>query len=389
MFVDVPSDIGLDYGADAQVRPLQRYGDVSNGVNDISASCSFDMDAEPGDIPLDDGSVDFHDNDAKCAVASDNNKATTGEKRKKLELRRVTSKKYRDSLGELYGELVDLLPAVYPEENPRTKSKIIQLTGDAVRKLKSEVAVLEARYIVSSPTNRSKWIDRVVRSATNFPAAAVAFMRLMVLHGWSYSELWCCNVSCDGTSTFSAPQLVVGISNSDLGKPTAISSCTAAYKLEAMVSLYDGSGAQMPEPLSRFVALSKHLTFTEGDGSFVGRILQTLSAEWVVFDELKSSKGYTHIEHASQAGFKACFALPLLLRGHVAAAVLFYNYSYSQHVRLHLGIAEDIGAALGNCYGALRKPSEDFSSTRMSAKDPSAGWKEPVVAFSENVLETL
>jgi Helix-loop-helix DNA-binding domain len=259
-----------------------------------------------------------------------------GGKRKRLATQRAMSKRYRDSLGSLYADLKALVPAVYPDAVPRTKSQIIQQAGDALRKLRSEVAGLEARHVLSSPPNRTLWIERVVRGASSFPAAVEPFMRLMVLHGWTYAEMW---------------SRTPYVGSCDRDKPPA-------YNLTSVVSVHDSDPLlPMPPALASFMSSSKQMTFHEGDSSLVGRISATLSSEWIVLSD--ESPPYARAESARQAGFKVCCALPLLLRGYVAAAVMFYNNEYNSDVRTHLGIAQDIGAHLGNCFGALRKPTDD------------------------------
>lgn len=116
-------------------------------------------------------------------------RGAAGTKRKKQELRRVTSKRYRDTLGSLYADLEALVPAVFPDAKLRTKSQIIQLTGDAIRKLKRDIAEKEARYVLAAPPMRLRWVAEVAGAASGVEELAAVFMRLMV-HSWGYAEMW-------------------------------------------------------------------------------------------------------------------------------------------------------------------------------------------------------
>jgi hypothetical protein len=132
LFVDIAANDAADKAAD---QDADSDGDGAEGI--------FGGLADAGTETAGSG-VDGNDDSAGDIV---------GGKRRRQESQRAMSKRYRDSLGSLYADLKSLVPAVYPDAVPKTKSQIIQLAGDALRKLRSEVATLEARHVLSSPPN--------------------------------------------------------------------------------------------------------------------------------------------------------------------------------------------------------------------------------------------
>lgn len=273
-------------------------------------------------------------------------------KKRKQELHRRHSKRYRDNLGELFQSLEQLLPKVVPGCKLKTKSQIIANSVHAVKRLRAEVSSLEMQYVLSSPANRTKWVEDTVKKATCFQEVAEPFMRLLVgIQRWKHSELWCryeVNVLPGGQDT-GAPVMHPTNTVQDLGP---VSSKKFFLKLENTASAHDVTAAAIPQAYKVFSELSQLGTFVAGDDSLVGRIASSLSPEWINLQDLELCRGFKRGDTARQCGFTVCFAVPFLVRGHVFATVLFYDDQQRSDIGPDVNIAQDLASCLGNCYGA-------------------------------------
>lgn len=273
-------------------------------------------------------------------------------KKRKQELHRRHSKRYRDNLGELFQNLEQLLPKVVPGCKLKTKSQIIANSVQAVKRLRSEVSGLEMQYVLSSPTNRTKWVEDTVQKATCFQEVAEPFMRVLVgIQRWKHSELWCryeLNTLPNGQDT-GTPVMTPTNTVQDLGP---LASKKFFLKLERTASAHDVTASAVPEAYKSFSQLSQMITFEAGDDSLVGRIATSLSPEWIDLRNPESCQGFKRGESARQCGFSVCFAVPFLSRGHVFAAVLFYDDQQRSDMGPDMSIAQDLASCLGNCYGA-------------------------------------
>lgn len=273
-------------------------------------------------------------------------------KKRKQELHRRHSKRYRDNLGELFQNLEHLLPKVVPGCKLKTKSQIIANSVQAVKRLRAEVSTLEMQFVLSSPANRTKWVEDTVRTANSVQEVAEPFMRLLVgIQRWKHSELWCryeVNVLPDGRDS-GAPVMNPTNTVQDIGP---LSPKKFFLKLERTASAHDVTASAVPEAYKMFSELSQMVTFVNGDDSLVGRIAAKLSPEWIDLQDPDSSRGFKRSDAARRCGFTVCFAVPFLVRGHVFATVLFYDDQQRPDVGPDINIAQDLASCLGNCYGA-------------------------------------
>lgn len=300
---------------------------------------------EEGDDDPEDEDEEEEDDASKAA------QPVVGKKRKQ-ELHRRHSKRYRDNLGELFQNLEQLLPKVVPGCKLKTKSQIIANSVQAVKRLRAEVSSLEMQYVLSSPANRTKWVEDTVQKATCFQEVAEPFMRLLVgIQRWKHSELWSryeLNTLEDGQDT-GTPVMNPTNTVHDLGPA---SSKKFFLKLERTASAQDVTATAVPEAYKMFSQISQMVTFVAGDDSLVGRISTSLSPEWIDLQNPESCRGFKRVESARQCGFSVCFAVPFLVRGHVFATILFYDNQQRPDVGPDIDIAQDLASCLGNCYGA-------------------------------------
>lgn len=305
-----------------------------------------------GQIPDDNDDDHDEEHDEDDDDEESNKPHTSVGKKRKQELHRRHSKRYRDNLGELFQSLEHLLPKVVPGCKLKTKSQIIANSVHAIKRLRSEVSSLEMQYVLSSHANRTKWVEDTVIKATCFQEVAEPFMRLLVgMQRWKHSELWCryeVNVLSDGTET-NAPVMHPTNTVKDLG-PAA--SRKFFLKLERTASAHDITASAVPDAYKMFSELSQLQTFVVGDKSLVGRIASSLSPEWIDLRDPESCRGFRRASSARQCGFTVCFAVPFLVRGHVFATVLFYDDQQRSDVGPDISIAQDLASCLGNCYGA-------------------------------------
>ena len=250
-------------------------------------------------------------------------------KRRKQELHRRHSKRYRDNLGELFSELEQILPQVVPDCKLKTKSQIIATSVSAVKQLKSEVSTLEMRYVMSSPSNRARWVEDTVSNATVIQDAIEPFMRLLLgLQNWKHAELW------------------MRIGEPCIDNPFSL-------RLERVTSATDPSRTKHAHRFLEFVKGSQLISFEAGDDSLVGRIATSLSPEWLDLTSEHALSGFKRGQLALSCGLCVCFAVPFLVRGHVVAVVLFYDNTPRADVLARVSVAQDLASAIGNCYGAL------------------------------------
>lgn len=373
----------------------------------------------------------------------------TAARKRKQELHRRHSKRYRDNMGELFQNLEGILPKVIPGCKLKTKSQIISHSVQAIVRLRTEVAALEMQYVLSSAANRTKWVEDTVSHATCFQDIVEPFMRLLLgMQHWKHSELWgrfeaetttnymppspCpspCpspslspsrshshssqrqqhsknipkhnNSTASTNSTYmkstskmkynpkkskskktssdnnSAGVLKKSVSTTQItststtmlrpvDKPTnsisdlgALSSRKFFLKLMKTASAHDVTAQDIPESYSKFSKQSQLQTLTAGDDSLIGRITRSLSPEWIDLTDPVSGNSFKRCEVAKQCGFIVCFAVPFLIRGHVFAAVLFFDDQPRSDISPDINIAQDLASSLGNCYGASKMRHEE------------------------------
>ena len=283
-------------------------------------------------------------------------------KKRKQELHRRHSKRYRDNLGELFQNLEHLLPKVVPGCKLKTKSQIIANSVQAVKRLREEVSSLEMKYVLSSFSNRTKWVEDTVHKATCFQEVAERFMRLLVgIQRWKHSELWCryeVKTLPDGQDS----GLPVENPTNSINDFGPISSSKFFLKLERTASVHDVTATTIPKEYKLFSDLSQLRTFVVGDDSMVGRIASSLYPELIDLNDPDMCKGFKRAEPARQCGFTTCVAVPFLIRGHVFDTVLFYDDKNRPNADPDIGIAQDLSSSLGNCYGASVAAKKDETS---------------------------
>lgn len=319
---------------------------------------------QSGNIPNpDEGDDDPDDEEEEDDDDANKSQPAAGKKRKQ-ELHRRHSKRYRDNLGELFQNLEQLLPMVVPGCKLKTKSQIIANSVQAVKRLRAEVSSLEMQYVLSSPANRTKWVEDTVLKATCLQEVAEPFMRLLVgIQRWKHSELWCryeVNTLTDGQEV-GGPVMNPTNTVHDLGPA---SSKKFFLKLERTASAHDVTASAVPEAYKMFSQLSQMVTFVAGDDSLVGRIATSLSPEWIDLRDAESCRHFKRSESARQCGFTVCFAVPFLVRGHVFATILFYDDQQRTDIGPDMNIAQDLASCLGNCYGASAAQQHDSKSKK-------------------------
>jgi len=246
----------------------------------------------------------------------------------KKERHRKHSKRYRDNLGVLFAEVVDLLPQITPHCELQTKSKIISTCVAAMKSLRTEVSSLQMQYVTSSVENRNNWIRETVSTACVVQDVIEPCMRLLIsLHGWRQSELWMHitnNVNCtDG----------------------------GAFRLERVTSAGAGDNSR---GFLKFVNESRRYSFRKGDASIVGRAAHTCKSESVDLTSDTAWLEFTRCDIARPCDIGLCFALPFLVGGKVVAVIVFYdNSSSNRNISANeerFRYAEELASAMGNAY---------------------------------------
>lgn len=286
---------------------------------------------------------------------------TPAGKKRKQELHRRHSKRYRDNLGELFNSLEQLLPRVVPGCKLKTKSQIIANSVGAIKLLRSEVSALEIEYVLSSPANRTRWVEDTVCNAFCFQDVVDPFMRLLLsMQKWKHSELWSrheMTVLSDGTER----KVPVSKPTESVHELRSSSQKRFFLKLQTTASANETPPNVLPL-YKRFSDNSREQVFSAGDNSLVGRTASSLSPEVIDLRSPESSNGFVRAQEALECQFIICFAVPFLVRGHVFAAVLFYDDRPRANVNADLNIAQDLASSLSNCYGASKVHAKESGS---------------------------
>lgn len=274
---------------------------------------------------------------------ADDGKCRTSVKRKNLrEMRRATSKKYRENLSSLFDEAAEVLKLVFPDRKARTKNKLIRFLVEGLQLVKCDINILEGNYIMSNPANRFQWSAEVVRNASTFPSTILPLMRLMVLRGWSHAELWCSEAFIEAPHRANTSAALLD---------------SARFRLQDTVNTHSEHFSEVPAKLLDFIEMSSRTSCSVGDDSFIGLVQQSLSAQWFEFKPSKEVSASDRSTLAIEAGFKNCCALPLLLWGRVAAVIIVYSYRDNAAFRPEIEVALDMAYDLCNRFGAERNPS--------------------------------
>lgn len=270
-------------------------------------------------------------------------------KRRKQELHRRHSKRYRDNLGELFHELELILPQVVPDCKLKTKSQIIATSVNAVKQLKSEVSALEIRYVMSSASNRARWVEDTVANANIIQDAIEPFMRLLLgLQSWKHAELWM-NLAGGGEEDGGGND---NGNNNNILKLERVSTSSEKYA---------------SNKFSEFIRGSQIMEFHPGDDSLVGRIATSLQPEWLDLTNESACAGFKRGQLAIACGLCVCFAVPFLVRGRVVSVVLFYDNTPRSDVLARVHVAQTLASNIGNCFGASTSKNNSNSNSNANA----------------------
>eukprot|EP00737_Agarophyton_chilense_P000649 gb/GEZJ01000719.1/.p1 GENE.gb/GEZJ01000719.1/~~gb/GEZJ01000719.1/.p1 ORF type:complete len:354 (+),score=52.69 gb/GEZJ01000719.1/:1356-2417(+) len=323
--------------------------DLDN-IPDPTGSAAF-LPPDPGwtPAPLEEPDDDQDDEDEDDE--DDQKRRTPAGKKRKQELHRRHSKRYRDNLGELFASLEQLLPKVVPGCKLKTKSQIIANSVNAIKHLRTEVSTLEIQYVLSSPTNRTKWVEDTVSTALCFQNVVEPFMSLLLtMQKWKHSELWSrheMNVPSDRSeSGVAMSNPTESIQDLHLSSPKKFSlKLIDATSLQASSSILRASYKQFSEA-------ARDQVISVADDTIVGRVSSSLAPEVIDLRDLGSGGTFLRARVAEECGLVICLAVPILVRGHVYAVVLFFDDQPRANITQDRNVAQDLASSLGNCYGA-------------------------------------
>lgn len=288
------------------------------------------------------------------------------------ELRRVTSKRYRDALGGLYGELERLVPAVLPTARLRTKCQIIARAADALNALVAAAALADARAALHAQAARAAWVYTTATAASRDKgaapygaAAAERLAQLLVDYRWAYAEVW---TDCTG-----------------YGKPGEVEESDVSGRLGKLESEYDlvddrsvnvggfddgrisGVVAESSAGIADFRMRKSFTTLhkdrikdfalsggTEADAGSVTRVAVNAEPSWQVL--VDGGSGVANANFAAgvrgtaarSTGFVVSCSLPLVVHGVVHSVVVLFNDSYTAEDLPHLAVSVDLAIALGD-----------------------------------------
>lgn len=325
----------------------QTKTNITRPTSPFRLSEDEDEPIEDDDIHFDDGSSSHGSSTSPTNPPSKSHDTTTTtiikpvcQKRRK-ELHRRHSKRYRENLGELFQELEELLHNLLREKKRKnnsgkgggliklkTKSQIISATVDAIKLLKGQVADLELKTIMRCQDSCVGWVQGVVRNARRFEQAMGPFVRLLCrAGGWKFGEVW--SVDADGKG---------------------------AMTIFDTFSVFDDGLGGVPEVIKGYKEIVEELVVGEGDWGLMSRVCRSLRSEVVRLDGLDSGVlgGVRHQDLARAAGFKVGFAVPLLLRGRVEAVMVLYDTQERIDLSGAVALVKSLASSIGNCYGSIK-----------------------------------
>lgn len=359
--LDIAGDIAAETHPDAEAEAEAENetnveADVdANGV--VIVDAEGDLDADLDGDPDPESDEDENDpNEDDCQEHTPMNHISDApnpsHRKRKMELHRHHSKRYRDNLGELFTNLELLLPRVLPGCKTKTKSHIISNSIRAITRLRSEVNTLEMQYILSSSSNRTKWVEDTVSTSKSFQQVVQSFMRLVAgVQRWKHCQLWerVQNKSSSNDPDSQSPVTTITNTTNDTGSSST--QHNFLFKLWNILSPCDDRFLSS-QHFRDFLKHSENCTFTPENNLVIRRILTSLSPAWI--DLTDDTTQHAHVyPQAKQCGFTVCFAVPFLVRGHVRAIVFFFDYNNRVERFADSRVAHDLASSLGNCYGAI------------------------------------
>mmetsp|Transcript_32978 Transcript_32978/g.129412 ORF Transcript_32978/g.129412 Transcript_32978/m.129412 type:complete len:406 (-) Transcript_32978:446-1663(-) len=239
------------------------------------------------------------------------------------------TRKCREKVNDKFKQLLEELPMPPAGIELQHKAQILDYTIKTLKELSNRKTSLETELAFSSKKNLLRWVDNVISNAKNFPDAVKPFLDMFCTKkGWKYAELW--------------------LPAKNVGETTHGNQREMLLRLRRWV-LNRSLGSEERENLLKFAAKSEHFTFNPRVG-VPGRVFSTLRPEWL--PQLDNDETFVRASEASEFGLNVCLAVPVVVRGQVAAVTVFFDTEVRDYDADCLDLAIDIASLTGNAYGA-------------------------------------
>mmetsp|Transcript_3239 Transcript_3239/g.9887 ORF Transcript_3239/g.9887 Transcript_3239/m.9887 type:complete len:392 (-) Transcript_3239:164-1339(-) len=263
------------------------------------------------------GEVDEEDAQSSCKTSKpskDSNKSHT--------------RRCREKVNDKFKQLLEELPSPQSGMEVQHKAQILDYTIRTLKDLSNRKTSLETELAFSSKKNLLRWVDNVITNAKTFPDAVRPFLDMFCTKkGWKYAELW---LPTKGNMNTNQPQSEM------------------VLRLKKWV-LNRSLGNVDREKLDMFGTKSEAFEFNPRVG-VPGRVFSTLRPEWL--PKLDNDETFVRSSLASEFGLNVCLAVPVVIRGQVAAVTVFFDTEVRDYDADCLDLAIDIASLTGNAYGA-------------------------------------
>eukprot|EP00189_Rhodosorus_marinus_P007431 CAMPEP_0184752180 /NCGR_PEP_ID=MMETSP0315-20130426/43443_1 /TAXON_ID=101924 /ORGANISM="Rhodosorus marinus, Strain UTEX LB 2760" /LENGTH=316 /DNA_ID=CAMNT_0027231497 /DNA_START=170 /DNA_END=1120 /DNA_ORIENTATION=+ len=234
--------------------------------------------------------------------------------------------RYRDKMARKFEELASTIPGVASDGSVNHRAKVIDHTMYVLNQLLEETKDLQLQLAMTDRKRMNKWIEKVVSSAQDLEAATMPLLDLIVnKRGWKYAEFWSV-VRLQGSA----------VATMELN----------THKVERNLS---SGELQLFNELQRKHAEDK----LQPETGLLKRTVENMRGQSVFLGPSSPSSGKSEASVASSLSLGMCFAVPIIVQGHVRGVAAFYETICSEGEAMEaLHIAEEVANVIGNVFGS-------------------------------------
>lgn len=265
------------------------------------------------------------------------------------------TRRCRAKVNSKFQELLSILPMPPPKTGIKHKAQILDYAICVYRDIHARKTLLEAELALSSRSQLNAWVENIVTRSVSLQDALAPYLSLICTKGgWKYSEAWV--PSQEPVRIPQRPGKVEGMSGESrvLTPATLVSSPMARLRLGLAVipSLGNTDDPDLQTKLERFRDRSRAF-HCKARVDLPGRVMCTMRPEWL--PSLEDQEAFPRARLARNATLVVCFAVPVFVRGHIAAVAVFFDTEQRPYDAKCVDLADNIAGLLGNAFGASAK----------------------------------
>ncbi|KAI0561604.1 hypothetical protein FGB62_76g085 [Gracilaria domingensis] len=270
------------------------------------------------------------------------------------------TRKCRAKLNSKFQELLSILPPPPSNTGIKHKAQILDYTIRVFRDIHARKTLLEAELALSTRPQLNAWVHSVVSRSLSLQDALAPYLSLICTRGaWKYSEAWVPHQEPAPTNTngsqlhaITGESRLLTASNLLLGPGTKL-----RLGLAVIPSLGNTDDPDLLSKLERFRDRSRPYT-CKARVDLPGRIMCTMRPEWL--PSLEDHEAFQRAKLARDASLSICFGVPVFIRGHVAAVVIFFDTDQRPYDAKCVDLAVEVADLLGTTYGASAMKRVNF-----------------------------